>query len=350
VRSLAAAVLIAAIASPIAATAVVQCADTDKICARQAALAHPLRSIESWRDTLKLPVEARFGPASPALVEYLTLDNIAGGFPERPRPATLSADFVADVRAALDELPVSAKRALGKDFGGIYFVESLGGTGYTDYIRDGAREVGSFIVLDVNVLAKHTANAWATWKENTPFVQNAGYSLRARIALEAHDHRKAAIQYILLHELGHVVSTATNVHPSWAQRPRDVKPAEEYPYFRLSWRVQREGDRYVSVHDADFPERAQVVYYLGPKLQGADMERVYAKLQATSFPTLYAATHPADDFAEAFANYVHVVLMRKPFAIELVRDGRMVKSYGSCWNEARCAEKRRMLEALLAAP
>jgi len=350
VRNLAAAVLIAALASPIASSAVGKCAYTDKVCARQAALSHPLRSIESWRDTLKLPVAARFGSASPALVEYLTLDNIAGGFPERPRPASLSADFVADVRAALDELPASVKRALGKDFGGIYFVESLGGTGYTDYIREGAREVGSFIVLDATVLAKYTANAWATWRENTPFVPNAGHSLRARIATDAQDHRKGAIQYILLHELGHVVSTNARVHPSWSRRPKDVTPAEEYPYYRLSWRMDREGDRYAWLHEADFPERARIVYYLGARLQGAQMELVYQRLRATSFPTLYAATHPADDFAEAFANYVHVELMKKPFEIEILRNGHVVKSYGPCWAEARCADKRRILESLLATP
>jgi hypothetical protein len=205
-------------------------------------------------------------------------------------------------------------------------------------------------VLDAQVLSRYTANAWATWRENTPFVPNAGHSLRARIASDAQDHRKGAIQYILLHELGHVFSTTAKVHPSWARRPKDLAPAEEFPYFRLSWLADRGADRYVSLYDGVFRERSKVLYYLGARLQASEMEPIYAQLERTNFPTLYAATHPGDDFAEAFANYVHVVLMRKPFAIEITRNGRVVKTYGPCWNEARCAEKRRILESLLAAP
>ena len=322
----------------------------DKACAWPAALAHPIRRIEAWTGALTLPVEKRLGPASPALIEYLTLDNIAQGFPERPRPASLPADFLADVNAAIEELPAPVKRALSKDFGGLYFVESLGGTGYTDYIRDGKRIVGAYVVLDATVLMKRSANEWATWKENTPFTPDATHALRAKIEASAQDSRRNAIQYILLHELGHVMSAAADVHPSWGLRPKDVLMTEEYPYFQLSWRVDRTKDRYVSIFDGDFGERTQIVYYIGAKLRAADMASVYGKLEATNFPTLYAATNPGDDFAEAFANYVHVVLMKRPFEVEILDGGRSVRTYGPCWEEARCAAKRRILEKLLGLP
>ena len=78
------------------------------------------------------------------------------------------------------------------------------------------------------------------------------------------------------------------------------------------------------------------------------MVETYAALEKTNFPTLYAATNPFDDFAESFASYVHTVLMRKPFAVRIYRDGRLEKEYGSCWDQPRCAEKRKILEGLLA--
>jgi hypothetical protein len=326
------------------------CAPDDRKCAYAAAIAHPMNRLDAWAGILKLPLEKRIGPAPAALVEHLTLDNIAMGFLQRPRAAELSRDFLADVRAALDELPPSVKRILGKDFGGIYFVEDLGGTGYSNYIRQDTRPVGAYIVLDAGLLARASANEWATWKESTPFVPEATHGLEARIATESRDNRRNAIQYILLHELGHVLSVTARVHPSWTLAPKDVPPSEEFPYFRLSWRIDREKSRYQSIFDATFDQRASVVYYLGPKLRARDMAGVYRQLEATNFPTLYAATHPGDDFAEAFANYVHVVLLKKPFEIQLVEGGRTVKKYGACWQEKRCAEKRRMLETLLASP
>ncbi len=328
----------------------VACDPSDKACAFAAALAHPLRRIENWAEALKRPVDQRVASASASLVEYLALDNIANGFAERPRAATLSPEFLADVRAAIDELPAPVKRALGKDFAGLYFVEDLGGTGYTDYIFEGKRAAGGFIVLDAGVLTKRRANEWATWKENTPFLPDPAFVLRARIAADANDNRRNAIQYILLHELGHVLSIGKPVHPSWAAAPKDVPQADEFEYFKLSWIIDRSRDRYVSLFDRTFSLREKVVYYQKPKLGGRDMRASYVQLEATNFATLYAATNPADDFAEAFANYVHVVLLKKPFEIALVEGGRTIKQYGPCWEEPRCAAKRRVIEALLAAP
>ncbi|MDQ3025463.1 MAG: hypothetical protein M3R58_03020 [Pseudomonadota bacterium] len=78
------------------------------------------------------------------------------------------------------------------------------------------------------------------------------------------------------------------------------------------------------------------------------MPSIYEAVQRTSFSTLYAATHPADDFAEAFANYVHVILMKKPFDIRIERDGVPVKNFGACWDEPRCRSKKAFLDRLLA--
>ena len=80
------------------------------------------------------------------------------------------------------------------------------------------------------------------------------------------------------------------------------------------------------------------------------MLATYGALERTNFATLYAATNPNDDFAESFASYVHTVLMAQPFAIEIHENGRLAKTFKACWSEARCAEKRRILEALLGLP
>ena len=84
---------------------------------------------------------------------------------------------------------------------GIYFVEQLGGTGYTDYVQgsDG-KPSHAYVVLDAAVLNALQANAWATWKENTPFKMGSPNSdtLRATIAEPEHNNRKSAIQDLLL--------------------------------------------------------------------------------------------------------------------------------------------------------
>ena len=323
------------------------CGPGEKDCARAAAKAHVSKRPDFWKGAMARPVGERIGPAPPELIELLALDNIAHGYPNKPRPARLTAEFLADVRRAFDEIPAAVKRRLDARMAGIYFVDDFGGTGFTDQVDTPAGAPGlGFIVLDPSVLTQHTANGWATWKESSPFKPDGEWRLVARIAQPAQDDRAGAIQYILLHEIAHVLSIGAAIHPSWTIAPRDAGAAAEYPYFRMSWRVA--DNAYASAFDAQFPQRRDVVFYFGARLEAAAMPAVYAALERTNFATLYGATHPADDFAEAFANYVHVVLMRKPFEIRLERNARAVRTYRACWAEARCRDKRQFLERLLA--
>jgi hypothetical protein len=80
------------------------------------------------------------------------------------------------------------------------------------------------------------------------------------------------------------------------------------------------------------------------------MVPTYQNLAKTNFPTLYAATHPGDDFAESFVSYVHTARMGKPWYIIIQDGGKTVQRLDSCWTEKRCAQKRKALEAILAGP
>jgi hypothetical protein len=77
------------------------------------------------------------------------------------------------------------------------------------------------------------------------------------------------------------------------------------------------------------------------------MVRTYEQLEQTNFPTLYAATKPEEDFAESFVSYVHSMLLGRPFEIRIFENDKLLKTYRSCWNEMRCAEKRKVIEQFL---
>jgi hypothetical protein len=324
------------------------CADPDTKCARQAALQSPVRKKSFWSAAMSQPLEQRIGVAPAELLTYLALDNMADGITNRPRAPRLAADLRADILAALAELPPDIKRAVDRKLAGILLVSDLGGTGYTDYAKGGwfGRDAG-FVVLDVDVLAGQTANAWATWKENTPFMPDPAFRLEAIIEEPAADNRKNAIQYILLHELGHILSIGETVHPNWDREPNADLNLDRYAFADLSWRIVPEKNRYASRFDKVFVQRTDVVYYFGAKLAASTMRPVYEQLENTNFPTLYAATRPGDDFAESFASYVHTVIMRRPWQIRIHEQGTLVRTFGTCWLEQRCAPKRRLLEDFL---
>jgi hypothetical protein len=327
------------------------CAETDKDCVFKLAKSHPVHNLDTWKGALARPVGERIGPATPQLVEYLNLDNIFHGYPERPRAAKLDPAFLADVRGAIADLPPAIWKLFNERFIGLYFVEDLGGTGFTDFVADKDKKaVAGYVVLDAAILGRQTANAWATWKENTPFKVQTVFKLDARIEDDANDNRRNAIQYILLHELGHVLSIGSDFHPLWAIAPKDVPATAKFPFFSLSWKIDREADKYVTLFEAALPQRKDVVYYFGAKLAATEMVPAYTNLEKTNFPSLYAATRPGDDFAEAFASYVHVVLMKRPWQVTISRNGEVQKVFKACWEEARCAEKRKILEKIVGAP
>jgi hypothetical protein len=338
--------LVSALAFAAFAQAPPPCPPKDPACLFRALHEHPVRKLGAWEARLAEPLLERVAPASPQMVEYLTWDNLANGYPQQPRTAQVSAGFLAEVKAAFADLPREVQLLFVDRLAGIALVDDLGGTGYTDTIVDASgHEVAGYIVLDAGVLQRLSANEWATWKESSPFIADPAWKLEARIEEDAQDNRRNAIQYILLHELGHVLSIGSNVHPPWTKQPKDGGPDDAYPFFHLSWRT--ESNAWVPQGGADFALRRDVVYYFGAKLPAARMAETYAQLQKTNFATLYAASRPGDDFAESFASYVHVVLMGKPWSITAWRNGEPVLVYRACWDEPRCAAKRAILDGIV---
>jgi hypothetical protein len=329
-----------------AAQPMLPCRESDPTCAAEKRLQNPVKSRGFWSETMNKPILQRIGTAPDELLVFHNLDNIAVNIPNRPRRPEISDDFLADVRAVFADLPPQILKLIEPKLAGIYFVQDLGGTAMTDYIDGGwfRRDIG-WIVLDAGVLSRYTANAWATWKERTPFKESPAFSLEAVIETPANDNRRNAIRYILLHETGHILSLGEKIHPRWDKPPSTT---EGFPFAQLSWQLDAATGTYVSHHDrVTFRDRQHVVYYFGAKLAGYKIPDIYDSLSKTNFPTLYAATNPGDDFAESFASYVHTVIHKRPWEIRVFADGKLAKTYRTCWEETRCAEKRKLLERFL---
>ncbi|MGE0615449.1 MAG: hypothetical protein AB7P04_07400 [Bacteriovoracia bacterium] len=283
------------------------------------------------------------------LVKYLRVLNQFQGYSEIPSEAHPPESVRDLVDRAYAQLDPAVHLLLGDALVGIYLMENLGSSAIAvDVWDDRQKVVGGVIALDIGWLNR-AANEWATTKENTAFQKEKSYQLKVKLAEAGKNTREAALQYILLHEIGHIIEQTRRLNPPGDRAPRWVK-THRYPYFKLSWMGGHE--KYVSRFDRNFPERARLSFY-SPKANPpaakptlAEATAIYRKLEQTSFPTLYAATHPQDDFAEAFANYVHVVLMKRPYQVTLTKDGKITRELKDCWNARRCREKRKFLEKL----
>lgn len=316
---------------------------------------HPVRSIAYWRQGDQFRVQkTRIGPAPPELIEFMRLDNTFQGYSERPVPAPRDSEFLRDVETAMASLPRAVRRIAERRLFYIALVRDLGGgTGYMDVVAgsDGSA-AGGFIILDEGALDRN-ANAWASWREGSAFQPGADWSIEVRIEAPANDNRVNAIRYILLHEIGHVVDAVIGATQIGGGNTQNIAGNG---FYDLSWtypppsqEIVLPGDTLRSRFDSAWPDRELLAFYSfnESRYDVADIQPVYQWLRGTNFPTLYAATSSADDFAESFVNYVHVVLDKRPFEIRLRQGGQSEFLLSSCWESPRCADKKATMKRLL---
>jgi hypothetical protein len=311
--------------------------------------AHIVRHQDYWKGFELRPWAERLLPAPPEVIDFLRKDNLYQGFSQQPKPARIDETYLADIHAALEDIPAGVQALVSDKLVAIMLVDDLGGSGYMESVLDAdGKPVAAFLVLDPTVLDRN-ANAWASWKDSTPFRTNLAYEIHTHLEEPAGNTRRNALRYILLHEFGHFVGMDPAIHPSWSHEPSREALANAR-FASLSW-VYKDGD-YVSRFDADFTLRPKIVFYgnFQSKLPARDAESVLRALSKTDFPTPYAATSNADDFAESLANFIHVVLDRRPYWVEVSKKGKVLYRLDSCWGTPRCAAKEKYLNELLAAP
>ena len=260
-----------------------------------------------WDQLYDVPLLDRLGPAQHEIINHVAQVNAATGVAAQPTSTRVDDGFHADVRAAMAAMPPSVQVLLDGVLLGVRYARRLGSSAISDIVVSGEGVIlGVVVALDVDAFEARTANAWATWKENTPFAPQPGYRLEVQIAAPGDDNRQRALQYLLLHEFGHVLAAGRGLLPEWWNAAQVMRDADDYHYLPLAWQITP-ALQTMPLPENDFPLRADIAYYQAPRLAASQMRDAYAQLQGANFATLYAATSMHEDFAESFASYVHAM-------------------------------------------
>jgi len=304
------------------------------------------RTIRYWGlEWKEKPLSQRIAKAPDPVIKLLTVENETHGFKERPIPAAPAPGFAKVMKRLEARLPDKVRRLLTDRLIGVFLVDHLGGTGFTEAVRDEDRkEKYAFIVLDRGLLLKRRANEWATWKENSVFKTTSDKDVKLDVIIEtpSEDNVEHAIRFILLHEIGHVLGMASGAHPSWNE-PAAV--SGRYPFTTISWKMEK--GEVKSRYDEQFPARSLVRFYRfrTSSLTTGQAETVYRRLfTETDFPSLQASVDVWEDFADSFALYVHAVREGRPYEIHLKREGQQETVYRPCWHDGRCENKKQFMK------
>jgi hypothetical protein len=309
---------------------------------------HEIKQIATWNEALSRPVGERIFTAPPNLIDYLDKDNRYNGFDGVPKAAPLTPDLRADIAGAIDALPPKLRTMLGEKLIGVFVVKGLGSSAYTDYVRDEKKRPRfAFIVVDVDAMNRK-ANDWMGWKESSPFLPDPDWRIEGVLEDPAHDTTGKALEYVLIHEFGHALAFNSDVHPLWSLSSKRVD-VEDYPFMDLAWAADPGSDGYLRKIEKTAPLPGTIIYYKPSvdRPKASEIPAYYDWLQKTDFVTLYGATNPYDDFAEALVSYVHSVIQKRPWEIRIFHKGQLLRTLKPCWDEPRCAEKRQALEEFL---
>ncbi len=174
---------------------------------------HITRQDAFWGKYRETKLEDKILKAPPEIINYLTRDNANQAWPNKPVSLDLPHDLIDDTRNALLEIPEPLLKKISSKTVGIFFVEDLGGSAITDFTMDKKKiPQAGFVVIDKSALNRK-ANEWATWKESSPFSFDSKSSLSVTIESKKNNNRKNALQYILLHEFGHILNIGSPLLP-----------------------------------------------------------------------------------------------------------------------------------------
>lgn len=313
-------------------------------CLLDAQEKNPSRTLAYWESQLQLPIALRYGRIPDRLLEYLRIDNKLNGF-----PAAVVAFDNTKARSilgnAVASLPPKVRVLVKNKLVGVYVVKNLGTSGYTESILNPQGEpVAGVIVLDAS-LFDQSGNIWASWRDSTAFIPHSRFGIQTTIAASGANDIEAAVQFLLIHELGHVYSIGTDVHPDWYSDLAEIE-LSEYPFSSLSWEIEEHSKQYRSLFDDWFWQREKLGFYQKAKLSANWIAETLEQLGSTNFVSIYAATRPEEDFAETFAIYAHTELLGKPYKVEALTNGVPTAVVKPCFRTT-CPRKFELIEAIM---
>lgn len=295
---------------------------------------------DDWRD---LPLAERVRPLPEDAVASLRRD-LGGTGPIAP---ARGAEYMQeDLRAVMAELPQAVEDLVADRLIGVFLVEGLSGAGgdtqnlglALDVIGLWRQHAGTVILIDRDETDMRANRAMAGM-EYVPSGDYRGIRVEARMARRDENDRRTTLRYVLLHELGHVIDYDRGITPA---RFRYGDDRTGCGFTCLSWIAP---DRHRFSTRIDSAMR---------KVRGGDYDayvralpQTFADLAGTNFPSFYAATLPEEDFAESFAQYVHAVLMGRPWELTLRVDGTIKGRLRACFHDRRCPDKKSYFDRLL---
>lgn len=217
-------------------------------------------------------------------------------------------------------LPSSYQHVLKQHLHSVSFMDNMPNTALTSTL-DPMTSARKFNITFRAGLFSETVSQWATWKENTCYVQSDSNDYQ--VIIEAGEMN--AMVYVLLHEATHVVDAVIGISPQTLELDSVVS------YTPLTQDIWHE--RNVPVEAYINPLLETTRFRSGKPIPISQASEVYNALEDTPFVSLYSMASWFEDLAELMTVYYLTTKLNQPFQISVRKDGKAVFSYVPMENE-----------------
>lgn len=286
----------------------------------------------------------RILPESSELITFLSLSNQAKGIHQYPSEFTLKSDDINLLKGIILELPDNLKKLLNKKLTGIVVVKDLGFSSDSHIVFNQKEEMKyGFIVLDAGLFSMNS-NQWMSTRSLKAFkMDDSGQVFTIKLSRDESSN-KASVRYFILKEIAKIQAFLNHSIPYSANLMGADTNISKFDFLNFSWEAKNIG---ASIWDNEFSYRKFLNFLSNnkSKIRMEYSDSVFEQWNKTNFVNLKASTNPIDDFAESFAQYIHIFKYHENYSIELTKNNKVIKTYESCWKTQRCEKKKAFFES-----
>lgn len=221
---------------------------------------------------------------------------------------------IQKVEKAFSILPSLYLKILKEHLHSISFMDNMPNTALTSPVET-TDSTKKFNITFRTEILHETISEWATWKENTYYIQSEDDEYHVNIDAGELD----AIVYVLLHEATHVVDAVLEITPHPVEKETLV---EGTPFTRNIWYKMN-----VPMPEFIIPLLESMRFRSGKPILISQAPEVYKALHKTPFASLYSMAAWFEDFAELVTIYHLVEKLNQPFRISVKKNNKEISSY-----------------------
>jgi hypothetical protein len=278
-----------------------------------------------WPGACARAPEDRVGlPPTMSAASLLRLEQDSARRPEQHALLPVPAELVQDMVDVVRHLPQPFDKLFRRHVCAVVWMHGAPMTGTLRLLA--GDDAHGIILLNVDNL-QSSPDEWLSFKEASVFESNPEREIRGTMTAPGDEGRTVLLEFLLVHELAHVLDAVFHDDPLIAELQR------------VSW---PRTDLLASVKTLHYAQDRG-----GQPLPDAQLEAYFDMTAASAFSDPSATDNSMEDFAESVSSYLHGVLRGRPWKLEAWRHGQLVRTLSLCWGQERCREKQRILEELL---